>query len=182
VSTERRQRAARGRVSAGERARRVLETVGSLSPAEQLARRALSLVDVARPTAREERLLELAEDMAAAANGHLLFRSHTLIYVALASCSWAISPALGERSQNAAILVAVALASTARPNLVEVMGLGDRLRELSRICMNPELALAARVAAFGELSNELDACRVLESVIDSLEESPGAETAVRSCG
>ncbi len=117
------------------------------SPLVPTALRALGLAMPDSLSERERRLIELAgqaSELARQPSMGLAFHDHSLLYLALACCSWARRDTLRVEARTVALAAATALAALASENLRELMGVSVELRSLARL---PELDAAARDAA-----------------------------------
>jgi hypothetical protein len=168
VATSRRPRTSSTWAVHGDRARAILSGA-SPTLALGIAARALALVEPPSITAREDRLLALAEEFRALAATHAAFTNHMQIYLALALCEWASRGILPERGSEAALLAAVALSVEPSANLREVMGVSERLRQLVGSPANRALAAAVRRLLLGGSEVRLEVCRALFEVLRDLE-------------
>jgi hypothetical protein len=172
---------ASSRVPPGERARALLRD----SPhepllLEQLAERALGLVQLPALTERENRPLRVAAELSHGVDEatRRALRHHVRVYVGLASSSWAMNASFSRDTRIASVVAAVALAAISSENLREVMGLNARLRGLATLDVHRDLGLlAVRVAAAGQVS-EAEVARALGSILDRLD-APSDPSPVR---
>ena len=141
--------------------------------------RAIRFIEIENLTEREERLLRLAEELGLDPGSSAAFQDHVRVYLALVFASLASERALTKTTRTAAFYSAVALATSSGENLREVMGLNEKLRDLSRDERDRELGMTALRVAGG---NRHGALRALESVLVRLEDTSdeGEETAARA--